>query len=222
MAAADQDIFHTVAGPATGLFRDRGSKFLSYAYPMQETARLAEHLENLRVLHPKARHACYAYRVGPDGALFRANDDGEPSGTAGRPILGQIDHFGLTNVLVVVVRYFGGTLLGTAGLIHAYRQAAADALSTAGKVEKVLQVVLQLNFPYPLLSSVMQAVKRLDLPILEQSFYLDGMMKVALRQSRQAEQLLELKALMAGVPVSEAHSLPFPDGLDLQVLDTFH
>jgi uncharacterized YigZ family protein len=222
MTNGQQDTFHTVAGPATGLFRDRGSRFLSFAYAMRDADQLSGHLEELRALHPKARHACYAYRMGPDGSSFRANDDGEPSGTAGRPILGQIDHFGLTDVLVVVVRYFGGTLLGTAGLINAYRRAAADALAAAGKEEKVLQVVLQLNFPYTQLPTVMHAVKRMDLPILAQSYYLDGMMKVALRHARQQEQMLELKALMAGVPVSEALTLPFPDGLELKLLDTFY
>ncbi|MDV7392848.1 YigZ family protein, partial [Arthrospira platensis SPKY1] len=123
--AALPDTYRTLSGPSTGEFRDRGSKFLAYAFPVYTDEEIGLHLEEVRKLHPKARHHCYAYRLGLDGNHFRANDDGEPSGTAGRPILGQIDSFGLCNVLLVVTRYFGGTLLGTSGLINAYKLSAA-------------------------------------------------------------------------------------------------
>ena len=117
-----KDHYKTVAGPAHGEYKDRGSKFLAYAFPVYAEEEWQARLEEVRREHPKARHHCYAYRLGLDGNNFRANDDGEPSGTAGRPILGQIDSFELVNILVIVVRYFGGTLLGASGLINAYRQ----------------------------------------------------------------------------------------------------
>ena len=126
---ATKDIYQTIRGESNGEFRDRGSKFIAYAYPVYTEEEWQEKLEAVRKAHPKARHHCYAYRLGLDGHNFRANDDGEPSGTAGRPILGQIDSFGLVNVIVIVVRYFGGTLLGASGLITAYKNSAADALS---------------------------------------------------------------------------------------------
>src|SRR5690242_1989774 len=121
--------YRTLAANTTGEFKDRGSKFLAYAYPIQTTKDVKEHIQALKKEHPKAVHYCYAYRIGTDGKEFRANDDGEPSGSAGRPILGQIDSSGLTNVLVVVVRYFGGTLLGVPGLINAYKTATMEALA---------------------------------------------------------------------------------------------
>src|SRR4051794_38430929 len=125
---ADVNKYITIASATTGDFRDRGSKFLAYAYPVLNAADIKEKLQGLKKEHPKAVHHCYAYRLGTDGTQYRANDAGEPSGSAGRPILGQIDSMGLTNVLVVVVRYFGGALLGVPGLINAYKTAATNAL----------------------------------------------------------------------------------------------
>jgi uncharacterized YigZ family protein len=121
--------FKTLAGPATALFKDRGSKFFGFAYPVTSKDEVKQRVQALKKEHPKAVHHCFAYRIGFDGNELRANDDGEPSGTAGRPILGQIDSKGLTNVLIVVVRYFGGTLLGKPGLINAYKTTAADTLA---------------------------------------------------------------------------------------------
>jgi len=123
-----KDLYTTISTPTTGEFKDRGSKFLAYTYAVYSTDDIKNRLEEVRKLHPKARHHCFSWRLGTDGTQHRANDDGEPSGTAGRPMLGQIDSFGLTNVLVVVVRYFGGTKLGVSGLINAYKRATIDAL----------------------------------------------------------------------------------------------
>jgi uncharacterized YigZ family protein len=125
------DTYQTLAQPAIGEFRDRGSKFIAYAYNVYTDEQIKNHIARLWKEHPKACHICYAYRLGLDKNNFRANDDGEPSGTAGKPILGQIDSFQVTHVLVAVVRYFGGTLLGTSGLIQAYRAATQEALSQA-------------------------------------------------------------------------------------------
>ena len=132
----DQDKFRTIESSTTSEFKDRGSKFFAFAYPIERPQDVKERLQVLKKAHPKAVHFCYAYRIGTDGLQFRANDDGEPSGSAGKPILGQIDSLSFTNVLVVVVRYFGGTLLGVPGLINAYKTATADALQQAVVVEK--------------------------------------------------------------------------------------
>lgn len=180
------DTYYTIQSPAEGFFRDRGSKFLAYAYPVWSESNVQACLEALRKLHPKARHHCYAYRLGKDGAAYRANDDGEPSGTAGRPILGQIDSAGLTNVLVVVIRYFGGTLLGASGLIQAYKIATQDAFQNAEKVEKIVSAAFDLSFNYANMSDVMNLVKKLDLTVLEQHFNDLPRLVVSVRQAEQA------------------------------------
>lgn len=136
---AEATTFRTLATPAEAEFKDKGSRFIAFAYPVRSVAEVKPYVDALRQGHHKARHWCYAYRLGTDGNQFRANDDGEPSGSAGRPILGQIDSAELTDVLVVVVRYFGGTLLGVPGLIHAYKTATAEVLQTAEVVEKILK-----------------------------------------------------------------------------------
>ena len=131
--------YSTIAAHVQAEIKDKGSRFIAYAYPIQSVAQVKQYVDALREEHHKARHWCYAYRLGVDGLQFRANDDGEPSGSAGRPILGQIDSAGLTDVLVVVVRYFGGTLLGVPGLIQAYKNSTAEALAIAEIVEKNIE-----------------------------------------------------------------------------------
>jgi len=153
------DLYQTIAAPAEGVFKDKGSRFLAYAYPVQseqEDVKLL--LQNLRREHHAARHHCYAFRMGKGGAAYRANDDGEPSGTAGKPILGQLVAADITNTLVVVVRYFGGTLLGTSGLIAAYRAATADAIAHAQIVQRTWNVELCISCPYAQLNEVMKIV----------------------------------------------------------------
>jgi uncharacterized YigZ family protein len=191
-----KDSYKTIAMESTGEFKDRGSKFIAYAAPVFSEADCWVHLENVRKLHPKARHHCYAYRLGLDKNTYRANDDGEPSGTAGRPILGQIDSFGLTNVMIVVVRYFGGTLLGTSGLIQAYKASAVEALMSAEIVERVVQDVYRLVFNYILMSSVMNAVKKLNPEVVQQSFEKEGLLEIAIRKSEVPFFLLQLKSLI--------------------------
>src|SRR5882724_8840607 len=132
----DQDFYTTVAKSGMAEFKDRGSKFIGYVYPVASTEEFKESLNDVKKQHPRATHHCFAYRLGLDGNTYRVSDDGEPSGTAGRPILGQIDSKGLVNTLVVVVRYFGGTLLGVPGLINAYKSAAALALQIAPQAQK--------------------------------------------------------------------------------------
>ncbi|MDO4710002.1 MAG: YigZ family protein [Pseudomonadota bacterium] len=165
--------YRSIEAPASGEVKDRGSRFIGYAYPVTSTETLRKHLDTLRQAHPKACHWCYAYRLGADGSQFRANDDGEPSGSAGRPILGQIDSAGLSDVLVVVVRYFGGTLLGVPGLIAAYKGAAAAALAAAQTLEKDVTRTLWLRCDYPHLSDALRIAKQHQAEILSQELQLD-------------------------------------------------
>lgn len=189
------DLYTTIAAPTTGEFKDRSSKFLAYAYAVYSREDIKNCLEEVRKLHPKARHHCFSWRLGTDGTQYRANDDGEPSGTAGRPILGQIDSFGLTNVLVVVVRYFGGTKLGVPGLINAYKRASIDALEQADLIEKTVDNVYQLTFGYEIMSDVMNFVKKANLNVIKQEFEAAGLIEFALRQSETDTILEQIKKI---------------------------
>lgn len=151
-------------------FKDKGSKFETYAYPIQRIEDVKKYLEEIKALHPKATHHCYAYRLGMDKQFnYRANDDGEPSGSAGRPILGQIDSFGLTNVLIIVVRYYGGTNLGIPGLIHAYKTSAKEALSVAKMIEKAILVEYKIECSFELMPELMNYLKKNQAVFLEQT-----------------------------------------------------
>lgn len=211
------DAYRTLSAPGAGEFKDRGSKFLAFAYPVRTEEEALERVEALRKEHFKARHHCFAWRLGLDGQRFRANDDGEPSGTAGRPILGQIDAAGLTDVAVVVVRYFGGTLLGTSGLIQAYRESAADALRQAPAVEKIVQDHFVFAVDYALLPDLMNALKKFDIDIFQQDFGDTGArLGTGIRKSEAAAKLLQTKALLWKVSAEEAQTLDWPAGLTLQ------
>ena len=160
----------TIAGEAEGIYKDKGSKFLAFAVPAESIEDVKEQLEQFRQRYHDARHVCYAYMLGAERQDYRANDDGEPSGTAGRPILGQINSRQLTNILIVVVRYFGGILLGTGGLITAYKEAASDALSRAEIVEKDVMIRKTLRFPYEKMNEVMRLLKETQAVITRQDF----------------------------------------------------
>lgn len=198
-----KDTYQTIEGMSEGLFKDRGSKFIAYAWPAYSEDEALERVEEARKLHPKARHHCYAWRLGVRGDRFRANDDGEPSGTAGRPIHGQLVKRDLTNALVVVVRYFGGTLLGASGLINAYREAAADALAQAETVGKVVEDIFRIHFDYAIMSQVMNAVKGLELDICRQDFDASPSLDVAIRQSEVTQTLPRLRARILEKRVAE-------------------
>lgn len=212
------DSYRSIAAPSTGEFKDRGSKFIAYAWPVRSESEALEHLENLRKEHFKARHHCFAWRFEPDGSRFRANDDGEPSGTAGRPILGQIDSFSLTYVVVVVVRYFGGTLLGASGLINAYREAAAEALRNAEIVECLVKDYFGIDFDYALMPDVMNAVKKLELEIIRQSFEERGRLEIGIRQSETDATLLRFRAQLWKVSEEEAAGVDWPAGLVVKLI----
>jgi len=194
----DTNKYITLSGPATGDFRDRGSKFLAYAWPVATAGNVKEKLQGLKKEHPKAVHHCYAYRLGTDGSQFRANDDGEPSGSAGKPILGQIDSMGLTNVLVVVVRYFGGTLLGVPGLINAYKTATSQALEAAPKTEKWIEDFFEVSFDYPVMGEVLYLLKQSEATIYVQDLQLFCLIKAGIPRVQSAgyvKRLTEIRGV---------------------------
>ena len=165
------DTYLTIGQPAIGEYKEKGSKFIAYAFPVKTMEEVKTALESVKVEHHKARHHCYAYRLGLNKMEnYRANDDGEPSGTAGRPILGQIDSKGLSNIFIVVVRYFGGTKLGVSGLIRAYKTAACNALEEAEIVSRRLMSRYELHFAYEQMNEVMQLLKKHDIPISGQGY----------------------------------------------------
>ena len=180
---ASSDIYKTIKSVSHGLFKEKGSKFVSIAFRVKNEGEIKMFLDEIRKEHHDAKHHSYAYAIGVDGATWRANDDGEPSGTAGRPILGQIRSFGLTNVLVIVPRYFGGTLLGTSGLINAYKSAAGSALSNAEIIDHVIQQKCDLIFPYLAMNDVMKIIKDGDIAQSAPSFGLECRLTVYIRLS---------------------------------------
>lgn len=196
--ATQVDTYLTIKEPSTGLFKDKGSKFLAFAYPVSDDTEVKVLVDKLKKEYFDARHHCYAYRLGADKVIFRANDDNEPSGTAGKPILGQIVSNDLTNILVVVVRYFGGTLLGTTGLINAYRNASADAIANASKIEKKVHAIYQLAFDYQHVNYVMKIIKDYELMAYDQNFELMCSLKVKIRLS-MVEALIQKFSPLYGV-----------------------
>lgn len=196
------DTYQTITEPAEGFFKDRGSKFFSYAYPITEEADAKAWLHVLRELHPKAVHHCYAYRLGQDRMSYRQSDDGEPAGTAGRPILNVLYSQDVTNVLVVVVRYFGGTLLGVPGLINAYKTGAESALSEAVKIRKHLFSTYEIKFAYVQMNDVMRIVKELDLPVVRQNFEMECSLVVEVR-STLVERFMTRTGLVLGITTKE-------------------
>jgi len=187
------DSFHTITTPTEGIYKEKGSKFLAFSMPVENSEQVKELVKTFKKDYYDARHVCYAYMLGAERKEWRANDDGEPSGTAGRPILGQINSRGLTNILVVVVRYFGGILLGTGGLTVAYKEAAADALNQAEIIERTVDCEMTIHFEYSIMDSVMRIVKETSAMILEQGYENDCFMKLSIRQ--QEEELLKGKLL---------------------------
>ena len=182
-----KDTYNSIGSPSRGLYKDQGSRFISFAYPVETEAQVKELVDSLKKEYHDARHHCFAYSLGLDGSRYRMNDDGEPSSTAGRPILSQIDSAGLSDVLVVVVRYFGGIKLGVPGLIKAYKTAAQDALAQAAKVEKTAAVSYHIEFDYMNMDSVMRTLKDMDIPQSGQNFGQLCSMDIRVRLSQQEE-----------------------------------
>ncbi len=192
------DTYKTLAGEFTSEFKEKGSRFLSFAYEVETEAEVKSRLEALKNLHFKATHHCYAYRLGMSPDVYRANDDGEPSGTAGRPILGQIDSHQLTNILVVVVRYYGGIKLGVGGLRDAYKLGAQSVLSTAQTVEKICYQTYQLDFGYATQPDLMNYLKSEKIKILQSEFGEAARLQVSVRLS-QTDSFLEKMKKIGGI-----------------------
>lgn len=176
-------------------FKERGSKFIAFAYPIETVEDFKKLLQNLKKEHPKAVHHCFAYRIGTDGNNFRVSDDGEPSGTAGRPILGQIDSKAITNTAVIVVRYFGGTLLGVPGLINAYKTATTLALQVVPVIQKQIEEKYVLHFDYTQMNEVMMVMKQYNCTIITQDMQLFCHITAGIAKSRLQEVLYRLKEL---------------------------
>lgn len=190
---SNSDVYKSISAPSEGLFKDQGSRFIALAYPVESEAEVKALLEAARKEYHDARHHCVAYRLGCGGELWRASDDGEPAGSAGRPILGQIDSAGLSDVAVIVVRYFGGIKLGIPGLIRAYKNATADALEKAPKCEKIAGSWMRLSFGYGSLPEVMKTIKDLGLPQRAQDFGLNCTLEVRVRRTLEQDFLEKTK-----------------------------
>ena len=178
-----EDTYKTISKPGEGFFKDRGSKFLAFAYPLETEEEVKEVLNRLRKEYYDARHHCYSYILGPDKSAYRINDDGEPSGSAGKPIHGQLLSYDLTNILVVVIRYFGGTKLGIPGLINAYREATRDALNNTEIITKRVNVYFEIEYDYPLMGNVMRIIKDEDLQQLNTAFELNCKIELRARKN---------------------------------------
>lgn len=187
--------YTTLQRTANAEFRDRGSRFIAYAFPINEVNDFKRNLAEIKKEHPKASHYCFAYRLGLDGTNFRVSDDGEPSGTAGRPILGQIDSKQITDSLIIVVRYFGGTLLGVPGLINAYKTSASLVLQVTPFVQKPILVHYRLQFDYTQMNEVMKVAKQFDCVAGEQDLNLFCNMQLGVPVGREDEVLFKLKAI---------------------------
>lgn len=191
----EQDCYYTIDKHTVAEFKDRGSRFIAYAFPLSSVEDFKKKLEEIKKEHPKATHHCFAYRIGNDGNTFRVSDDGEPSGTAGKPILGQIDSKQLTDILVIVVRYFGGTLLGVPGLIHAYKTATALVLQVTPVVQKSIEVNYTLQFDYTQMNDVMMVVKQLNCTVIEQDMNLFCRLVIGIAKAKLDEAIYRLEQI---------------------------
>lgn len=191
----NMEFYNTIEQPSQAEYKDRGSKFMAYAYPVNAVEDFKKQLQELKKQHPKAAHFCFAYRIGLDGNQFRVSDDGEPSGTAGKPILGQIDSKEVSNISIVVVRYFGGTLLGVPGLINAYKMAALLVLQVVPIVQKPVLINYSLQYDYTQVNEIMIVIKQLQCVIIKQETQLFSSMVIAVPKSRKEEFEYRIKNL---------------------------
>lgn len=195
MTMMENEYYQTIDRQGFAEFKDRGSRFLAYAFPMRTPDDFKQQLQLLKKEHPKAVHHCFAYRLGLDGNQFRVSDDGEPSGSAGKPILGQIDSKELTDTGVIVVRYFGGTLLGVPGLINAYKSSASMALQMIPVIQKSIEIIYDVNFDYTTMNEVMMVVKQFNCTVIHQEMQLFCLLKIGVLKSRLEEVLYRFKDL---------------------------
>ena len=198
----EPDEYLTISGSSKGIYKEKGSKFLGFDFHVASEDDAKKHLDRVKNQYHDARHHCYAYRIGPEGEVFRMNDDGEPSSTAGKPIFGQIKSHNLTDVLVVVVRYFGGTLLGTSGLIRSYKQAADDALKQAQIIKKTVQAYYQVEFDYPLMNEMMKLLHDTGIKPYKKKFKERCTFWLGIRQSAE-EKTVEQFRRVQGIHIEK-------------------
>lgn len=191
----ESDLYTTIKTASQGVYKEKGSRFIAFAYPVSDQEEIKCIIERTRKEHYDAKHHCYAYMIGHERITWRINDDGEPSGTAGKPILGQINSFGLTNILIVVSRYFGGTLLGVSGLLNAYRSAASSAILNAEIIECTIQDYYEISYPYILMNEVMKILKEENIGQSDQSFDLECHIKLNFRASSSKKILSRLSRI---------------------------
>jgi len=194
------DTYNIITNSGEGLYKDKGSKFIAHAFPVESESEAKEAIEEIKKKFHDARHHCYAYMIGPDKSCFRSNDDGEPSGTAGKPILNQILSKDITNVCVVVVRYFGGTKLGVSGLINAYKTAAREALDHSNVEERTIDEVYSLEFEYPLMNEVMRVLKEENLQQINPRFELSCYLEIKIRKN-EAKKVVEKLNILFGLEI---------------------
>ena len=214
-----RDEFKSIKEVSTGDFRDRGSKFLAFAYPVLSEEQAKEHIDELWKLHPKARHVCFAYVLGPETGIFRSNDDGEPSGSAGLPILNVIKSFELEHVLVAVVRYFGGTKLGVPGLINAYKMSSLEALTGANIITRYLSDQIKVTFGYEIMGPLMSVLKKIEIPIISKSFDANPYLILETRKSKTGEMLVQVKAQLLGKTMEEVNEHTMVPSCDFKILE---
>jgi uncharacterized YigZ family protein len=200
------DTYNTLKQTSEGLYKDKGSKFIAYAHPVKNEEEIKGILVDLRKKHYDARHHCYSWALGPTRDAFRINDDGEPSGTAGKPIYGQILSHDITDVLIVVVRYFGGTKLGVRGLINAYKAAATEAINNNTIIEMLIRETYELQFEYPLMNDVMKVLKDHDLNQLSHDFALSCKLTFEVRRNK-ADEIKDIFQSLYGVKITYLHTL---------------
>jgi uncharacterized YigZ family protein len=191
----DSDNYKTIKSSSKGIYKAKGSRFLAFAFPVVNQEEIKPMIDSIRKEYHDARHHCYAYMIGSERLTWRLNDDGEPSGTAGRPILGQINSFGLTNILIVVSRYFGGTLLGVNGLINAYKAAAADALSNAEIIERTVHEYYEVRYPYISMNDTMRILKEENVDLSDQSYEVECSVVISFRVSAREKIISRLSRI---------------------------
>lgn len=191
----ESDSYTTIKSSSQGIYKDKGSRFIAFAYPVSNQEEIKPIIDNIRKEHHDARHHSYAYMIGFERTIWRANDDGEPSGTAGKPIMGQINSFGLTNILIIVIRYFGGTLLGTSGLINAYKTAAYEAIKNSEIVECTIKDYYKIEFPYSSMNKVMKVLKDDNISQTDQVFGLDCSINISFRLAMKENVLKKFSTI---------------------------
>lgn len=214
-----KDFYKTIKETSEGLYKEKGSKFIAFAKAVFNETEFQEFQADIKKLHSKARHHCYGYRIGIDGNNYRANDDGEPSGTAGKPILGQIDSFELTNIAIIVIRYFGGTKLGTGGLIVAYRTAAKAALENNTIIENEILTEFKIEFEYKWMNGLLGAVKKTEAKILLKEFNAKPFLHIGIPRSKATAAIHRLKALILKKSLTEITFETSIEGLEIEQLN---